>query len=108
MRRADRRIIAAVRGGAARWERLGVAASGTSQRRASEHIVARCLALVATLADHADGLRSEELAEALGVSRPTIDRDLRTLRSAGVAIETDRVATPGEPGAVSMHRLPGA
>lgn len=75
-------------------------------QRPGDHVVSRCLALVAALAETADGMRSVELAEQLGVSRPTVDRDIAALRRAGVRIETDE-AVDGD-GRVCRHRLPGA
>ena len=99
--RADRRIVAAVRGAADRWARDAYLDKARATRP-GDHVVSRCLALVAALAETADGMRSVEIAEQLGVSRPTVDRDLEALRRAGVRIETDRLGT------VSRHRLPGA
>lgn len=103
--RPDRRIVTAVRGAAERWER-DAWLERTRRSRPGDHVVSRCLAIVAALAETADGMRSVELAEQLGVSRPTVDRDIAALRRAGVRIETDE-AVDGD-GRVCRHRLPGA
>lgn len=102
--RPDRRIVAAVRGAAGRWYR-DAWLERTRRARPGDHVVSRCLALVAALAETADGLRSVEIAEQLGVSRPTIDRDLAALRRAGVQIETDRLVEDGL--TVRRHRSLG-
>jgi DNA-binding transcriptional ArsR family regulator len=102
--RPDRRIVAAVRGAAERWER-DAWLTDVRASRPGDHIVSRCLALVAALAETADGMRSVEIAEQLGVSRATVDRDLEALRRAGVLIETEMAVEDGV--AMRWHRLPG-
>jgi predicted DNA-binding transcriptional regulator YafY len=48
--------------------------------------------IVVLLSEHRLGLRSIQIAEKLGTSRPSVDRDLRVLRSAGVQITTETVS----------------
>jgi predicted DNA-binding transcriptional regulator YafY len=65
-------------------------------------VLRRRLRLVFVLLEHPRGLSTVRLAEKLGTSRQTVDRDLHDLRMhAGVAI--DRVRKSGE----SWHRLAG-
>lgn len=94
--RGSHRIAAAVRACAAAWrperaEHAHARATRTgSQRVSADAIVSRLLALVCELAEARDGYRQQELALILGTSRPTISRDLASLRRAGMPIFAER------------------
>lgn len=89
MKESNRRIASAVRACAASWtpaKARRAQRSPGAPRLAAEPIVARLLALLCQLADSRDGLSAEELAAVLGSSRPTIQRDIITLRKAGMPL----------------------
>lgn len=87
-RAARRRIADAVQGAAERWEQDAWRArqAGTASRP-GQHVIARCLALIALLAEHPGGLRAVDVAGELGTSRSTAYRDLDAIRTAGVLLE---------------------
>lgn len=58
----------------------------------NREVLGRQLRLLRVLAEHRGGLSSVQLAERLRTSRPTVDRDLQTLRTrVGIAIGRKRV-----------------
>ena len=88
MKESNRRIADAVRACAASWTpaKARRKPSTRTPRLSVDPIVSRLLALLCQLADSRDGLSAEELAAVLGSSRPTIQRDIITLRKAGMPL----------------------
>lgn len=82
------RAIAAAR-------REGPQARGEGQR-SNDHIVVRCLSILAALAHEPGGLLIAELLEHCGTSRSTLYRDLVVLREVGLPIESVQ-EVPGGP-----------
>jgi biotin operon repressor len=87
VRKRDARVLDAIRSASSRWEMaLRSKSRWDGKGRPGDHVVSRCLAIVWLLAEHDEGLRAEEIADKLGVSRPTVNRDLAALEQAGVQI----------------------